>query len=60
MQDQWWRGPQNRAWAACMPAPNCQALIWRWRVNDYGSKVKGTTMYRREHHFPDVCAGVMH
>jgi hypothetical protein len=32
----------------------------RWRVTDYGRKVIGTTMYLREHHFPNVYAGVMH
>jgi len=32
----------------------------RWRVTDYGRKVMGTTVYLREHHFPNVCAGVMH
>jgi hypothetical protein len=32
----------------------------RWRVTDYGRKVMGTTMYLREHHFPNVYAGVMH
>ena len=32
----------------------------RWRVTDYGRKVMGTTMYRREHHFPNVYSGVMH
>jgi hypothetical protein len=32
----------------------------RWRVTDYGCKVVGTTMYLREHHFPNVYAGVMH
>ena len=32
----------------------------RWRVTDYGRKVMGTTMYLREHHFPNVYAGIMH
>jgi hypothetical protein len=32
----------------------------RWRVTDYGRKVMGTTTYLREHHFPNVYAGVMH
>lgn len=32
----------------------------RWRVTDYGRAVMGTTMYLREHHFPNVYAGVMH
>jgi hypothetical protein len=32
----------------------------RWRVTDYGRKVMGTTMYLREHHFPNVYAGVIH
>jgi hypothetical protein len=32
----------------------------RWRVTDYGRKVMGTTMYLREHHFPNVYSGVMH
>ena len=32
----------------------------RWRVTDDGRKVMGTTMYLREHHFPNVYAGVMH
>jgi len=27
---------------------------------DYGRKVMGTTMYLREHHFPNVYSGVMH
>ena len=31
----------------------------RWRVTDYGRKVIGTAMYLREHHFPNVYAGVM-
>jgi hypothetical protein len=30
------------------------------RVTDYGRKVKGATMYLREHHFPNVYSGVMH
>jgi hypothetical protein len=32
----------------------------RWRVADFGRKVMGSTMYLREHHFPNACAGVMH
>ena len=32
----------------------------RWRVTDDGGKVMGTTMYLREHHFPNVYTGVMH
>jgi hypothetical protein len=32
----------------------------RWRVTDYGRKVMGTTTYLREHHFPNVYAGVAH
>ena len=32
----------------------------RWPVTDYGCKLMGTTMYLREHHFPNVYAGVMH
>lgn len=32
----------------------------RWRVTAYGRKVMGTAMHLREHHFPNVYAGVMH
>ena len=32
----------------------------RWRVTRYGRKVMGTTMDAREHHFPNVYAGVVH
>jgi hypothetical protein len=32
----------------------------RWRATGYGRNVMGTTMYLREHHFPNVYAGVMH
>ena len=32
----------------------------RLRVTDYGRKVMGTTMYLREHHFPNVYAAVVH
>ncbi len=32
----------------------------RWRVTDYGRKVMATTMYLREHHFPNVYAAVVH
>jgi hypothetical protein len=32
----------------------------RRRVADYERKVMGTTMYLREHHFPNAYAGVMH
>lgn len=32
----------------------------RWRVINYGRNVMGTTMYLREHHFPNVYAGIMH
>jgi hypothetical protein len=32
----------------------------RWRITEYGRKVMGTTMYLREHHFPNVYTGVMH
>lgn len=32
----------------------------RWRVTDDGRKAMGTTMYLREHRFPNVYAGVMH
>ncbi len=31
----------------------------RWRVTDYGRKVMGTTIYLREHHFPNVYAAVV-
>jgi hypothetical protein len=31
----------------------------RWWVTDYGRKVLGTTMYLREHCFPNVYAVVM-
>jgi hypothetical protein len=30
------------------------------RPSTCGAKVMGTTMYLREHHFPNVYAGVMH
>ena len=26
----------------------------RWRVTDYGRKVMGTSLYLREHHFPNA------
>lgn len=32
----------------------------RWRVTDDGRKLMGTTMYLRQHHVPQVYAGVMH
>ena len=32
----------------------------RWRVTNYGRKVMGTTMYLREHHFPNVYSGFVH
>ena len=32
----------------------------RWRVTNYGRNVMGTTMYLREHHFPNVYSGVAH
>jgi hypothetical protein len=32
----------------------------RWRVTEHVRKVMGTTIYLREHHFPNVYAGVMH
>ena len=32
----------------------------RWRVTNYGSNVMGTSLYLREHHFPNVYAGVAH
>jgi hypothetical protein len=32
----------------------------RWRVTHYGRKVMGTTMYLREHHFPNVYSGIEH
>ena len=31
----------------------------RWRVTEYGRKVMDTTMYLRNHHLPNVYAGVM-
>ena len=31
-----------------------------WWVTDYGRKVMGTTMYLREHYFPNVFFGVVH
>jgi hypothetical protein len=44
-----------------MRAKNFSKLCTRrWRVTDYGRKVMGTTMYLREHHFPNVYAYVMH
>ncbi|HYN60596.1 MAG TPA: hypothetical protein VET87_13740 [Rubrivivax sp.] len=32
----------------------------RWRVTNYGRNGMGATMYMREHHFPNVYAGVVH
>ena len=32
----------------------------RWRVANYGSNVMGTSLYLREHHFPNVYSGVVH
>jgi hypothetical protein len=32
----------------------------RWRVTNYGRNVMGTSMYLREHHFPNVYSGVVH
>ena len=32
----------------------------RWRVTNYGRNVMGTSMYIREHHFPNVYSGVVH
>lgn len=31
-----------------------------WRVTGYGGKVVGTSLYLREHQFPNVYPGVMH
>jgi hypothetical protein len=32
----------------------------RRRVTNYGRNVMGTSMYLREHHFPNVYSGVVH
>jgi hypothetical protein len=32
----------------------------RWRVTHYGRNVMGTSLYLREHHFPNVYSGVVH
>jgi hypothetical protein len=32
----------------------------RWRLTTYCRNVIGPTMDLREHHFPDIYAGVMH
>ena len=32
----------------------------RWRVTNYGRNVMGTSMYLREHHFPNVYSRVVH
>ena len=32
----------------------------RWRVTHYGRNVMGTSLYLREHHFPNVYSGVAH
>ena len=32
----------------------------RWRVTNYGRNVMGTSLYLREHHFPNVYSGVAH
>jgi hypothetical protein len=31
----------------------------RWRVTHYGRNVMGTSLYLREHHFPNVYSGVV-
>ena len=30
----------------------------RWRVTAYGRHVMGTSLYLRDHHFPDACARI--
>jgi hypothetical protein len=32
----------------------------RWRVTNYSRKVMGTSVYLREHNFPNVHTGFMH
>jgi len=32
----------------------------RWRVTNYGRNVMGTSLYLREHHFPNIYSGAMH
>ena len=32
----------------------------RWRVTNYGRTVMATSLYLREHHFPNVYSGVVH
>jgi hypothetical protein len=32
----------------------------RWRVTNYGRNAMGTSLYLREHHFPNVYSGVVH
>ena len=32
----------------------------RWRVTNYGRNVMATSLYLREHHFPNVYSGVVH
>jgi hypothetical protein len=56
------------AWtsSSCTRRPYAQGLIAkipctrRWRVINCGRNVMGTTMYLREHHFPNVYACAVH
>ena len=32
----------------------------RWRVTNYGRNVMGTSLYLREHHFPNIYSAAMH
>ena len=32
----------------------------RWRVTNYGRNVMDTSLYLREHHYPNVYSGVAH
>jgi len=46
-----------------LPAHGLSAKISRtrrWRITEYGRQVRGTTLYLREHHVPNVYASVMH
>ena len=49
-----------------LQAPHAHGLIAkiprtrRWRVTNYGRNVMGTSLYLREHHFPNVYSGVAH
>jgi hypothetical protein len=43
-----------------LQAPGSAARTRRWRVINFGRNVMGTTMYLREHHFPNIFAGIVH